>query len=615
MDMNSNMDLFEDKSFTENIRDLWLNVRWALKRTWSTNATLTAGLIGVTLIQSLTPAGLALTARGLINAVTTDLNTRTNDISILLLWLGLGLGLTLAETMSRVANKYLTLRLHDDLNLGITSDILTHAAGLDVGFFEDPRFQDIMERAQQNTAGHFQQFVTNILTSATGIVQVVTLAGILTVIEPLCALIIILVGFPYLFYQWRVAKMKYSKEHSRATKRRWTKYYVSQLTNHQNVAEVKLLNLAPLLINKFRLIMTQFRDQDRKLYLHNFTGSSIFSVLSTIAFYGIFYRVVVRALKGSLTIGDIAIYAGITSRLGRTVENLVFSITTAVEHALYISNLKEFLNIKHRISVTSDLAPSSSRGEIEVKNVSFTYPGSTQTILSNISLHMRPGETVALVGENGAGKTTLVKLIARLYDPTKGYIKLDGIDLRELSITYLHSQLSFVFQNFGRYEATAADNIAFGSWQNTRHDHERVKQIARLAGVHNMIKEMPQGYETLLGRMFGEYNLSGGEWQKIAIARAFARDTSLFILDEPTSSLDTRSEYKLFSRFRKLAKGRTAILISHRFSTVSMADRILVIDNGQIVEEGTHKELLSKRGHYSNLYRLHQRQMGTPLVK
>ncbi len=615
MNMNSNIDLSEDKSLTENIRDLLLNIRWALKRTWSTNATLTASLIGVTLVQSVTPAGLALTIRGLINTVTMGLNTGTNDISILLFWLGLGLGLTLAETMSRIANRYFTRRLHDDINLGITSDILTHAAGLDVSFFEDPRFQDIMKRAQQNTAGHFNQFVTNILASATNIVQVVSLAGILIAIEPFIALIIVLIGFPYLFFQWRVAKMRYSKEHSRATKRRWTDYYVSQLTNQQKVAEVKLLNLAPFLIEKFRSLMVQFRDQDRKLYLHSFTGSSIFAVLLTTAFYGIFLWVAVRALKGSLTIGDVVIYAGITSRLGRTIEDMIFSITTAVEQALYISNLNEFLSIKQRVSVTSGLTPASGRGEIEVKNVSFTYPGSTQTILSNISLHIRQGETVALVGENGAGKTTMAKLIARLYDPTQGCIEFDGIDLKELSITYLHSQLSFVFQNFGCYEATVADNIAFGNWQYTIHDHERVKQIARLAGVHNMIKEMPQGYETLLGRMFGEYTLSGGEWQKIAIARAFARDTSLFILDEPTSSLDARSEYKLFSRFRKLAKGRTAILISHRFSTVSMADRILVMDNGQIIEEGTHKELLSKGGHYSNLYRLHQRQMGTLLAK
>ncbi len=472
-----------------------------------------------------------------------------------------------------------------------------------------------MKRAQQNTADHFGQFVTNILTSATNIIQVVSLVGILIAMEPFIALIIVLIGFPYLFFQWRVAKMRYSKEHSRATKRRWTDYYVSQLTNQQKVAEVKLLNLAPFFIKKFRSLMVQFRDQDRKLYLHSFTGSSIFAALLTTAFYGIFLRVTVRALKGSLTIGDVAIYVGITSRLGRTIENMIFSITTAVEHALYISNLTEFLSIKQWVSVTSGLTPASSRGEIEVKNVSFTYPGSTQTILSNISLHIRQGETVALVGENGAGKTTMAKLIARLYDPTQGCIEFDGIDLRELSITYLHSQLSFVFQNFGCYEATVADNIAFGNCQHTIHDHERVKQIARLAGVHNMIKEMPQGYETLLGRMFGEYTLSGGEWQKIAIARAFARDTSLFILDEPTSSLDARSEYKLFSRFRKLAKGRTAILISHRFSTVSMADRILVMDNGQIVEEGAHKELLAQGGLYSSLYRLHHRQSAAHLAE
>ena len=232
--------------------------------------------------------------------------------------------------------------------------------------------------------------------------------------------------------------------------------------------------------------------------------------------------------------------------------------------------------------------------------------------MKDISLSIKPGETIALVGENGAGKTTLVKLIARLYDPDEGSIWLDGVNIKELSVVSLYNKISFVFQTFGRYEATAGENIAYGDLQQVMGNPEKIEQIARLARVHNMIQAMPQGYDTMLGRMFGELTLSEGQWQQIALARAFARDALLLILDEPTSNLDARSEYEVFSRFQEIAKGRTTILISHRFSTVSMADRILVMDKGQIVEQGSHQELIARGGHYASLYRLHLRQMDNP---
>jgi ABC-type multidrug transport system fused ATPase/permease subunit len=244
--------------------------------------------------------------------------------------------------------------------------------------------------------------------------------------------------------------------------------------------------------------------------------------------------------------------------------------------------------------------------------VTFTYSGPNEPALKDISLYIKPGETVALVGENGAGKTTLVKLIARLYDPDEGSILFDGVDVKELSLVSLHSKISFVFQTFGRYEATVGENIAYGDLRKVMDDTEKIEQIARLAGVHNMIQAMPQGYNTMLGRIFGEYNPSEGQWQQIALARAFARHAVLLILDEPTSNLDARSEYELFSRFQEVAQGRTTILISHRFSTVSMADRILVMDKGQIVEQGTHQGLITQGGHYASLYRLHLRQMKNP---
>ncbi len=597
------------------IRGLLLNAAWALKLSWSANVSLTSGVIVVSLGRAIIPAGLALTVRGLINAAVGALANNTKEITTVLPWLLLGLVLTIVEAVSQRATSLFMQRLHDDLNLRITSDVLTHAAELEVGCFEDPHVREIIERAQQSTAHHFSQFMDDSLTALTNLVQTVLLVGVLMYIEPVIVLVLGPLAFPYLLFQWRLAKKRYAVEQSRTTKRRWTGYFVSRLMSPQSVGEVKLLDLAPLLIDKFRSLMAEFRDQDRMIYVRSFLGGSVFAVFTTVAFYAVFAWIVMRALQGAMTIGDLAIFAGVTSRLRGTLEKSILSISSAMEQTLYISNLVEFLSVRPRITGTSGVIPSTTRGEIEFKDVSFAYPGSREPALSHVSLHIRPGETVALVGENGAGKTTLVKLIARLYDPDHGCIAFDGFDLRELSLAYLQSQISFVFQGFGRYEASAADNIAYGDWRRMLHNRELIERAALLAGVHSMVKGLPQGYDTMLGRMFGEYDLSGGEWQKIAVTRAFARDAALLILDEPTSNLDVRAEYELFCRFRELARGRTTILISHRFSTVSMADRILVMERGRIVESGSHQDLIAKAGTYASLYDLHQRQRASSLTQ
>jgi ATP-binding cassette subfamily B protein len=586
-------------------------ISWAFRRTWSTSAGLTSGLVTSVLLRSLLPAVLVLIARSLVNAVSDALTRGDQQVTSILPILILGLFASMVEVISRNLSLYFRERLYDEFDLSVSSSILEHAAKLDVAFFEDPRFQDIMERARQNTADHFSRFVSQIIEAVANAFQIISLTAILIFIEPFVTLILFLFGIPYLLVHWRIAKLRYRTEHSRATKRRWTAYYLSQLIDRLAVPEIRLLDLAPLFVQRFRSLMSDFRDQNRRLHRRGLAARALFSILSTAAFYGAFAWVAYRTLKGTLTIGDVAVFGVVAVRLPRAIEAVIISVTDAMEHALYISNMMEFLEVEPRIKGGRQ-KPPISRGEMEIREVTFTYPGSAAPALEDISLVIKSGETLALVGENGAGKTTLAKLMARLYDPDRGSILLDGVDLQGLPLDYLQERLSFVFQSFGRFEATASENIAFGDWRRLLEDREQVERIARLAGVHETISALPQGYDTLLGRMFGEYTLSEGQWQKVAIARALAREASLIILDEPTSSLDARTEYRLFSRFREIAAGRTSLLISHRFSTVSIADRIAVMDEGRIIELGTHRELMDLSGHYASLYDLHQRRLSFP---
>lgn len=602
----------EEQQFSRTKITLLLqSAQWALRLTWGIHKSLLLILVIISLLHSLVPAALAFAVRGLVNAAADLVAGITTNSNQLLFWLSVSFGVTLLETIGDFALGYFRRRLHDELNLHITSDVLSHAATLDMAHFEDIRFQDMLERTQQNIAGRFSQFVNKILTIAANIVMMISLVIILATIEPLIILVLLVIAVPYLVFQWRLAKERYQMEFGRITKQRWTRYFVMRLTGQDHVPEVKLLRLAPLLISKFRNLMAEFRDHNQKVNKRIFWGSSLYATVAALGFYVTFARVALRVVNSNLTIGDIAIYGGAMARLRQALEQAILAATDALEHTLYIANLQEFFALQPTLHPPLDTAVKLPvfHGEVTLEDVSFTYPGADKPTLHNINLRVAAGETVAIVGRNGAGKTTLVKLIARLYDPTDGRILLDGVDVREVELDSLHQQLSFVFQQYGRYEATVAHNIAYGDWQNLLNATERIEEIARLADAHKMIEQMPESYDTQLGRMFGTHTLSGGQWQKIAIARAFAREAAVLILDEPTSNLDPRTEFRIFSNFRELAQGRTTILISHRFSTVSMADRIMVMEAGRIVECGSHEELIAQDGEYATLYALHQRRL------
>jgi ATP-binding cassette subfamily B protein len=597
------------------LKKLCSNGWWALKLIWSTNRTLTAGLGLATLARGIVPAGLAVFARGLINVFVGHGGVAAVGMDAVLPWFLLGFGVTILEAVAPLVHRFCTETLHDDMNIRITSDILSHAEKLDLAFFENSAKRDLLDRAQQNPAEPFMRFVVELQNSATNLLQTVSLTVLLALIEPLVLLALAPFALPYLLFHWRLSKKRFQEEYRRTPQRRWTTYFVSLLTGRQSVAEIKLLDLSPYLRDRFGSLMRQFRDQDRKLYRRNFYGSSLFALVTTTAFFVVFFRVIAKVLNGSLTVGDVAVFGGATARLRFSLEGSIRSLSSALEQTLYISNLIEFFKEKPQMVSGSSMFSTSARAEIRFKNVSFTYPGSAEPALRDISLHIRPGETIALVGENGAGKTTLVKLLARLYDPDSGGIEFDGANLRTLSLTELHKQIGFVFQDFSRYEATAADNIAYGDWRLMSGDRGKVEEIARQAGVDTMIQSMPAGYDTRLGRVFGEHDLSGGQWQRLAIARAFARDASVLILDEPTASLSVQAEYDLFCSFHELSRGRTTILVSHRFSTLSIADRILVMEKGRIIESGSHQELMGRAGLYAKLYRLHRHPLESVLSK
>jgi ATP-binding cassette subfamily B protein len=591
------------------LRRLIRNARWALRLAWEAEPVPTGTLVLVSLGRSLLPAAIALAARGLINAVVASAKSEVISIAPALPWLVLGLGLGVGDALAGQAEAYLTRLLNGRLTLRVNADILEHASHLEVALFEDVRFQDTLGIAQHQATRNFTTFLTSSLGVVTDLIQSISLFAILVRIEPLAGILLLPLIAGYLAFEWRFAMTRYEEEVSRTTKRRWTSYFSSRVTGQQSVAEVKLLGLAPLLLEKFDTLMDEFRRQDEHLMHLELRANLLFSALSLVAIYVTLLQVTMLALQGILTIGDVSIFAGAAARLRRTIETTILGISTSLETTLYVSSIRAFLGIEPQMQAGGGRPVEDCRGEIVVDHVSFSYPGSTQLALDDISLEVKPGEVVALVGENGAGKTTLVKLMTRFYDPDRGEVRLDGIDLKEYDLDSLHRHFSFVFQSFGRYEATAAENIGYGDWQKILHDREQIRRIAQLAGIEPMIDAMPHGYDTFLGRSFGEYDLSGGQWQKLAVARAFAREGSILILDEPTSNLDARAEFELFRQFRELSAGRTTVLISHRFSTVGIADRILVLDHGKIIEQGTHQELLSLAGVYASLWKLQHDQI------
>ena len=574
-------------------------------------------VILLAVLQSSLPLGLALVGRELINTLVATLSHAANTLNSsptasgrLTLWLVLGCLLTLSEVVTSGLQSAQRQRLQDALRLSMTLAVMQHAATLALPLLEDTTAQARLEQARIAAPTMLGQFILGSLGMVTQAVEMIAMIGIIHLIEPRFAGLLLLLALPYVAWQWQLAQMNHQTRARHTLQARWTQYWVTLLTDYRWASEIKLLHLAPMLMQNLQTFFHQVDVENWQLQRRGSIINIAFASTATVTIYLLFAGMLQRVLTGALTLGDVAIYTSITARLRTGTQNLVLALRTLREATLALEDLQAFLQIGSAQPQPGMQPVPDSNAVIEFDQVSFTYPGAQTPALTDLSLRLEPGQTVAIVGENGAGKSTLVKLLARLYEPTSGVIRYGGVDLRTLDVAAWQAQIGFVFQQFNRYAATASENIAYGNWQTLLTEPHTVRALARLVNMDQVIAQLPQGYDTLLHRWFNGVDLSMGQWQKLAIARTLARrESRLLILDEPTSSLDIQTEHDLLRCLRKMAVGRITLLISHRLSTLSLADQILVLEGGRLVETGSHAALLAQGGRYATWYTLQQAEI------
>jgi ATP-binding cassette subfamily B protein len=483
--------------------------------------------------------------------------------------------------------------------------LMEHAASLDLEDFEDSDMQDQLERARRQAAGR-TSLIGQLFAQLQDVVTVASFAAGLVVYAPWLIALLAVALVPAFVGEAHFNAQSYSLNYARTPERRELDYVRQTGASAETAKEVKIFGLEGFLIERYRALATSFFVANRRIATRRAGWGSVLSAIGTLAYYAAYAYIVWRTIHGDFTIGDLTFLSGSFRRLRNLLENLLMGFSQVAGQALYLDDLFAFFESRGEIVSPPDPRPFPVpiRTGFDFENVGFRDPGAERWAVRGLSFRLRAGETLALVGENGAGKTTLVKLLARLYDPDEGRILLDGHDLREYDLGALRANIGVIFQDFVRYHLTAAENIAVGRIE-ARDDRARIVEAAQRSLADEVIGKLPNGYDQVLGKRFRTgIDLSGGEWQKVAIARAYMRDAQLLILDEPTAALDARSEFEVFQRFKELSEGKTAVLISHRFSSVRMADRIVVLNHGAVDAIGTHAELVEQGGMYAELFEL-----------
>jgi ATP-binding cassette subfamily B protein len=483
--------------------------------------------------------------------------------------------------------------------------LMEHAATLDLEDFEDSELQDRLERARRQAAGR-TSLIGQLFSQAQDVVTVVSFAAGLIVYAPWLIALLAIALVPAFIGEAHFNAQSYALNYARTSERRELDYVRQTGASAETAKEVKIFGLNAFLIDRYRTLATSFFEANRRIALRRASWGSLLSAIGTVAYYVAYAYIVWRTILHDFSIGDLTFLAGSFRRLRNLLENLLLGFSQLAGQALYLDDLFSFFEIQPEIVPPPNPRPFPVpiQDGFAFENVGFRYPGAERWAVRGLTFKLRAGEILALVGENGAGKTTLVKLLARLYDPDEGRILLDGHDLREYDLFAMRANIGVIFQDFVRYHFTASDNIAVGRIE-ARDDRARIVAAAERSLAGEVIRKLPKGYDQIIGKRFRTgIDLSGGEWQKVAIARAYMRDAQLLILDEPTAALDARSEFEVFKRFKELSQGKTAVLISHRFSSVRMADRIVVLLDGAVEAMGTHAELLEQGGRYAELFEL-----------
>ncbi|HUQ98204.1 MAG TPA: ABC transporter ATP-binding protein [Gemmatimonadaceae bacterium] len=579
---------------------------------WKTHAGYTLSMMLLRLLRAFVPIATFWVGKLILDTV---IAVRDGNAALPELWKYVGLEVAIvlvAEVLARASSLIESL-LSDLFSNEMSVKLMEHAAKLDLAQFEDPTFYDHLERARRQTVGRIA-LLTQVVSMIQDGITLLTLGGALIAYSPWMVLLLLGAVLPSFLGETHYAALGYSLLFRWTPERRQLDYLRLIGASDKTAKEVQMFGLAPWITERYKVLAWKFYGENKRLSIRRSAVSAALSIFGTVGYYIAYVLIILRAVKGEITPGTLIFLSASFARGRDTIQNILLGASSVYEQALYLRDLFVFFDMQPTIfSVAGARAiPTQIQTGFVFENVGFRYPESERWAIRNVDFTLKPGERIALVGENGAGKTTITKLIARLYEPTEGRITLDGVDLREYDLLSLRHAIGVIFQDFVRYDMRFDENIGVGEIESVRADLElangtpaSISTAAENSLAASLLPRFKHGYQQMLGRRFEEgVDLSGGEWQKVALARAYLRDAQVLILDEPTAALDARAEYEVFLRFSELVAGRMAVLISHRFSTVRMADRIIVLNGGRVEESGSHEELLGRDGLYAELFRM-----------